>query len=335
MVKRVLVLYGGMNSEHEVSLTSGAGVLRALLDQGYEAEAFIVTQDIQALVQKLIDFKPDVVANVLHGTMGEDGHIQALLEAMGFPHTGSSVLASALAMNKPKAKILFRDAGIPCVEDSLLTLEECQKNPPFSFPFVIKPPTEGSSVGVYIINTPEDLSALDAKNDPYLQGEIMAEPYIPGMEVSVAVMGDKALGTLELRPKSGFYDYKNKYEDGMTEHFCPAPLPQETEAEILAYTEKAVAALGLEGVSRADWRVDMTQNPAKPYILEVNTQPGLTELSIVPDITRSQGISFEELARFMVENPRQPFQFSRKDDLCLNGRKEPSAPQPSGSSLAS
>jgi D-alanine-D-alanine ligase len=299
MTKRVAVLYGGWSSEREVSLVSGQDCAKGLVESGYEVTLIDGEHDLTALIVAL-DPAPDVVFNALHGRHGEDGKIQGLLDILEIPYTHSGVLASALAMDKPVAKRLFAAAAIPCPDGRIVRREELANGPVIDPPYVIKPVNEGSSVGVHIVREGDNRPPLD--DWPY--GEtVLVESYIPGRELTVAVMGDRALGVTELQPHEGFYDYAAKYEEGRTTHLCPAPVPDEIAELAMDYALKAHEALGCRGVSRADFRYDDTGGePGDLYMLEINTQPGMTPLSLVPEQAAYTGVSFAELVSWMVEN---------------------------------
>jgi D-alanine-D-alanine ligase len=300
VTKTVAVLMGGWSSEREVSLSSGANVARALEDQGYTVRLTDIDRDMGAIMAALTP-RPDVVFNALHGRYGEDGCIQGVLEVLGIPYTHSGVMASALAMNKPMAKKLFRDAGLPCAEGRVVRREEFSRGEPMVRPFVVKPLNEGSSVGVIIVQ--RDSAPPFAGGDWPFGEEVLVERYIPGREITVAVMGDRALGATELRTSEGFYDYTAKYTAGKTTHLVPAPLPEPRYREALDIALTAHKALGCRGVTRADMRYDDTAGePGSFYLLEVNTQPGMTPLSLVPEIAAHVRIGFGELVSWMVEN---------------------------------
>jgi D-alanine-D-alanine ligase len=297
---RVAVLMGGASAEREVSLVSGRACADALRAEGFEVTTIDPGRDVAALIRAL-DPHPDVVFNALHGRWGEDGCIQGVLNLMGIPYTHSGLLASALAMDKPMAKRLFAAYGIPCPEGRLVTREEFAQGDPMPRPYVMKPANEGSSVGVRIVRAGDNLPPL-ATRWPY-GAAVLVERYIAGRELTVAVMGDRPLAVTELRPKTGFYDYEAKYSDGMTQHLVPAPVPPEVYAAAMERALMAHRALGCRGVSRADFRYDDTQGdgPDRLYLLEVNTQPGMTPLSLVPEQAKHVGISFGALVRWMVE----------------------------------
>ena len=294
----VAVLKGGWSAEREVSLVSGAAVERALEQSGYRVTGVDVTR---ALPQALAEIGPDVVFNALHGTTGEDGCVQGLLEVLGLPYTHSGVLASALAMDKPAAKRLFADAGLTCPEGRVMRRADIAAGAAGAPPYVIKPLDQGSSVGVHLVFGGDN--AIPPNGEwPYGE-QVLVERYIPGREIQVAVMGERALGAIEIRPKGRFYDYEAKYTDGRADHHMPAPIYPDAYEEALEIALAAHRALGCRGVSRADLRYDDTAGePGRFYLLEINTQPGMTPLSLVPEIAAHAGISFEELVTWLVEN---------------------------------
>jgi D-alanine-D-alanine ligase len=289
---------GGWSAEREVSLNSGRGVANALRDCGYEVREIDAPIDPAALIAALTP-RPDVVFNALHGTGGEDGHIQALLNLMGVPYTHSGMLASAIAMDKPTAKEVFRAAGLPIVEGRVVTRAELLAGEVFLPPYVVKPTNQGSSVGVTIVRHGENrLFVADA-----LQDVMLVERYVPGRELTVAVMGDRALPVIEIVARTGWYDYEAKYAIGGSSHLCPAPIPAEIAAQAGEIALAAHRALGCRGISRADLRYDDVSGPdGRLYLLEVNTQPGMTATSLVPDAAQAAGISYAELVTWMVEN---------------------------------
>ncbi|MFZ5609552.1 MAG: D-alanine--D-alanine ligase [Pseudomonadota bacterium] len=292
----VAVLMGGWSAEREVSLTSGRACAAALERLGHRVS--VVDAD-RALAARLAALKPDVVFNALHGRWGEDGCVQGLLEVLGIAYTHSGVAASAVAMDKPLAKALFAAAGLPLAHGVLVTPRDVYSRDPLPRPYVLKARNEGSSVGVAIIaegaNYPNPI-APDVPGPWRDYDQLLAEEFIPGRELSVAVLDGEALGVLELRPSRGFYDYDAKYTAGVTAHFMPAPIHQEAYAEAMAIAAAAHRALGCRGVSRADLRYDDTGGePGRLVLLEVNTQPGMTPLSIVPEIAAHAGIGFDAL----------------------------------------
>ncbi|MDZ3836091.1 MAG: D-alanine--D-alanine ligase [Rhodospirillales bacterium] len=296
MSKRVLVLMGGWSAEREVSLVSGAAVTAGLRATGYDAIAFDVTRDLAALFSALMP-APDAVFNALHGRYGEDGCIQGLLDILAIPYTHSGVLASALAMDKPTAKRLFADAGIPVAEHVIADRAAVVRGAVMAPPFVIKPFNEGSSVGVKIVRSTDELARWAQEPWPY-GSRVMVERFIAGRELTVAVMGDRALAVTEITTERGFYDYDAKYAAGGSRHVVPAQLDPFVYAEAQRLAVLAHQTLGCRGVSRADFRFD----GESLYALEVNTQPGMTPTSLVPEQAAARGMSFESLVAWMVEN---------------------------------
>jgi len=297
--RHVAVLMGGRSAEREVSLVSGAGVAKALVEKGYRVTSVDVGADI---ARQLEAVRPDVCFNALHGRWGEDGCIQGLLELMGIPYTHSGVRASANAMDKPTARQIFSAAGIPVAEGRVCTREELAAGDPMARPYVVKPINEGSSVGVKIILEGEnDLSGC--LDDGRFGATVLVERYIPGREVQVAVMGDAVLGAIEIVPFGRFYDYETKYQEGRASHLMPAPIHPAAYAEACALTLQAHRVLGCRGVTRADLRYDDTAGePGRLVMLEINTQPGMTPLSLVPEIAAHRGISYPDLVAWIVED---------------------------------
>jgi D-alanine-D-alanine ligase len=298
---RVAVLYGGVSAEREVSLNSGKQCAAALYERGYDVTLIDVGRDVGRLVADMTP-PPDVVFNALHGRFGEDGKVQGILDLMAIPYTHSGVLASALAMDKAMAKTAFAAAGIPVGEGLVVTREAMLAGTePMPRPYVVKPVAEGSSVGVHIVQAGDNEAPFDA--EAWAFGEqVMVERFVPGRELTVTVMGDRALAVTEIRTKQGFYDYTNKYTGGKSEHLLPAPIPDDVTARCLEYARRAHEALGCRGVSRADFRFDDTgDGPGELIMLEVNTQPGMTELSLVPEQAQHVGIDFGELVEWLVQ----------------------------------
>jgi D-alanine-D-alanine ligase len=300
MKRNVALLMGGWSAEREVSLSSGKECAAALTAGGYKVRTIDVTRDLNALAAALKP-RPDVVFNALHGRGGEDGTVQGLLEILQIPYTHSGVLASAVAMNKPIAKAVFAKAGLPVAEGVVVTREALILADPMPAPFVVKPTNEGSSVGVRIVRPNENSWREEVVQWKF--AEALVERFIPGREITVAVMADRALGALEIRTRGTFYDYTAKYAEGGSEHLMPAPIHPEAYEQALDIALRAHQALGCRGVSRADLRYDdVAGEPGRLYLLEINTQPGMTPTSLVPDIARHAGISFTELVAWMVEN---------------------------------
>ena len=291
MKKRVAVLMGGRSAEREVSLVSGEACARALEERGWPVTRVDVGADLPDVLQRL---RPDLVFNALHGRYGEDGRVQGLLDLLGIPYTHSGVLASALAMDKPMAKRVFASAGLRCPEGVETTLEAILAEPPVAPPFVVKPAAEGSSVGVVIV--PDgDLRPLTDRNDIDPSCRLLVESYVPGHELTCAVLGDEPLAVTEIRPNDGFYDYRAKYTEGFASHLVPAPLSPALYERVLEQALAAHRVLGCRGVSRADFRYDPSRGEEGLYLLEVNTQPGMTPLSLVPEQAAFRGIGFADL----------------------------------------
>jgi D-alanine-D-alanine ligase len=301
MSKSVAVLMGGWSPEREVSLSSGRECTKALVDRGYNVRVLDVGRDLPMLMRAL-DPRPDVIFNALHGVGGEDGTIQGVFEMLGVPYTHSGVLASAMAMHKPTAKTIFREAGLPVAEGMLARPEALAECDPMPAPFVVKPVNQGSSVGVRIVRV-NDNSWREEVTEWCFGSEVLIERFVPGRELTVAVMGDRALGVCEIVPRGTFYDYTAKYAAGGSDHLIPAPIAAAIYDEALDIGLRAHQALGCRGVSRADLRYDDTPGGGnRLYLLEVNTQPGMTPTSLVPDIARRAGIGFDELVAWIVEN---------------------------------
>jgi D-alanine-D-alanine ligase len=297
--KHIVVLMGGWSAEREVSLNSGKAVTKALTEAGYTK---VTPVDMQPdIASVLAELKPDVVFNALHGRFGEDGCVQGMLELMKIPYTHSGVMASALAMDKPMAKQVFKAVGLRCAEGKVVSREELFAGDVMERPYVVKPFNEGSSVGVKIMFE-NDNFYFNAENWPY-GDTVLVEQYIPGREIQVAVLGDKALGAIEIRPLGTFYDYEAKYTDGKAQHLMPAPVSQEAYDEVMALALKAHQALGCKGLTRSDFRYDDTKgDKGEFYLLEVNTQPGMTALSLSPEIAAYAGIDFNNLIQRLVED---------------------------------
>jgi D-alanine-D-alanine ligase len=297
MKKHVAVLKGGWSAERAVSLISGSSVAEALRARGYRVTEIDVDRQVAA---RLSDVKPDVAFNALHGRIGEDGAIQGLLEVLGVPYTHSGVLASALAMDKPSAKKIFERAGIRCTVGRVMSRAEFRNGQAPLPPFVVKPLNEGSSVGVRVVLEGDNTRPLDDTWD--FGDRVLVEDYVPGREVTVAVLGDRALGVTEIRSAHRFFDYDAKYEKGEAVHLLPAPLPRNTYDEALNTALSAHVSLGCRGLSRADFRYDDTQGDGALYLMEVNTQPGLTPVSLAPEIAAHAGIDFGDLVEWLVDD---------------------------------
>ena len=298
---RVAVLKGGLSAEREVSLKSGAAVAAALRDEGYDVTEIDVGPDLGAVLAEL---KPDVAFNALHGKFGEDGCVQGVLELLSIPYTHSGVLASALAMHKERAKDIMKLAGVPVAEAVLLTRESALAVHPMAPPYVVKPVAEGSSVGVVIVTKDAERPPNSIAAGGPLDQIVMAERYVAGRELTCAVIGDFVTDIIEIVPLRGleFYDFEAKYAPGGSKHELPAQLLPDVYQMIRSLTLKAHQALGCRGVSRADFRYDDTPGGTGEVVcLEVNTQPGMTGTSLVPELAGYAGWTFGDLVRWMVE----------------------------------
>ncbi len=300
-IKTVAVLLGGRSAERDVSLTSGHGCAKALRDEGFD----VVEIDPQAsdLAAQLNAARPDVVFNALHGRWGEDGCVQGLLELLAIPYTHSGVLASALAMHKQRAKDVFRAAGLPLVKSIVADRHAAAAGHLMDPPYVVKPVNEGSSVGVFIIRKGDNRPPAALGGDQWnLSDEMMIEEFVPGRELTVAVMGTRALAVTEITTSLEFYDYEAKYAAGGSTHTLPAPVPASIAEEAMRLAERAHVALGCRGVSRTDFRYDDTQGKHRLVVLETNTQPGMTPTSLVPEQAAHVGMSYRALCRWIVED---------------------------------
>lgn len=294
----VAVLKGGLSAEREVSLTSGAAVEKALVALGHKVTAIDVSANV---VQDLLKAKPDVAFNALHGRYGEDGCIQGVLEILKIPYTHSGVMASAVAMDKPMAKVVFASAGLRVAQSRMACRDEVIAHDVMPRPYVVKPSNEGSSVGVKLIFENDNFH-FTKENWPYGYA-VMVEKYIPGRELTCAILDDKPLGVTEITTKSGFYDYDNKYTEGGSFHICPAQLPKEIYEEVQQMALTAHRALGCRSLTRSDFRWD-EKGDGKVYILETNTQPGMTPVSLSPELAAYAGISFNELVAKILATAR-------------------------------
>jgi D-alanine-D-alanine ligase len=298
---RVVVLLGGRSSEREVSLVSGQGCAGALREEGFDVvELDPSVGDFPAALQAA---KPDVVFNALHGRFGEDGTVQGLLELLRIPYTHSGVLASALAMHKQRTKDIYARAGVPIVNSIVVDRKAAAAAHLMEPPYVVKPVCEGSSVGVFIVRKgdnrpPEELASAQWADS----GLWMVEEFVPGRELTVAVMGTQALAVTEITTSLEFYDYQAKYAAGGSRHILPAPIPDHVAAEAMKFAEMAHAALGCRGVSRTDFRYDESNGKHRLVALETNTQPGMTPTSLVPEQAALKGISYRALCRWIVED---------------------------------
>ncbi len=297
----IAVLMGGWSAEREVSLTSGRGVADALESRGHRVTRLDMDRDVAQVLARLA---PDLVFNALHGSPGEDGTVQGMLDLMGLRYTHSGVATSVIAIDKELTKKLLVPHGIRMPEGKMVESRTLYQGDPLPRPYVLKPVNEGSSVGVAIIreggNHGDPISPETEgpwRNFPFL----LAEPFIRGRELTASVLGDEALAVTELRPRSGFYDYDAKYTEGMTEHVCPAEIPDEIRDAALRMARDAHHILGCRGASRSDFRWDDAQGLDGLYLLEVNTQPGMTPLSLVPEQAKVCGIDYAELVERIVE----------------------------------
>jgi D-alanine-D-alanine ligase len=301
MGEHVAVLMGGWSAEREVSLRSGRACAEALRRRGYRVTPIDVGRDIATV---LAQAKPDLALNVLHGRPGEDGTLQGMLEILAIPYTHSGVLASALAMQKDVAKALFRAAGVPVPEGLVVSRFEAAQAHPMAPPYVVKPIAEGSSVGVFVVTEQHGHPPQELTREDWAYGDrVIVEKYIPGKELTCAVMGEEALGVIEIVPSVRFYDYEAKYLPGGSKHLLPAPISSFVYQLARRLALGAHRALGCRGVSRTDFRYDdRIEGTGGLVCLEVNTQPGMTETSLVPELAAHAGISFDELVQWMVED---------------------------------
>lgn len=297
----VAVLMGGWSNERPVSLMSGNGVADALEKLGYQVSRVDMDRNV---AQVLMALRPDIVFNALHGVPGEDGSVQGMLDLMGIPYTHSGMVTSVIAIDKELTKQCLVPAGIPMPKGTMVDSESLYVADPLPRPYVLKPVNEGSSVGVAIVTEDSNYGnpiARDAKGPWQEFDRLLAEPFIKGRELTVAVLGNKALCVTELKPKSGFYDFDAKYTDGLTEHVCPAEIPEDIAHYMLDTALRAHQLLGCKGASRTDFRWDDEVGMEGVFVLETNTQPGMTPLSLVPEQARHVGISYEQLVDIIVK----------------------------------
>ncbi|NWG25130.1 MAG: D-alanine--D-alanine ligase [Pseudorhodoplanes sp.] len=300
MSKHVAVLMGGWSAEREVSLRSGKACADAAERKGYRVTRIDVQRDIATVLDKL---KPDVALNVLHGRPGEDGTLQGVLEVIGLPYTHSGVLASSLAMQKDLAKVMLKAAGVPVPDGVVISRFEAAKAHVLPRPYVIKPIAEGSSVGVFIVTDEHEHPPQELFRADWAFGErVLCERYIPGKELTCAVIGDRSTGVIDIVPTVKFYDYEAKYAPGGSRHILPADIPPGIYEEVRRLALAAHRALGCRGVTRADFRYDPSAGLAGLLCLEVNTQPGMTETSLVPELAAHAGMPFEDLVGWMIED---------------------------------
>lgn len=305
----VAVLMGGWSPEREVSLVSGKACAEGLREGGHTVIEYDVKRDLRALIDFLRPVRgggPDVVFNALHGKYGEDGCIQGVLEILGVPYTHSGVLASAIAMDKPMSRHVFTSVGIRVADGKVVERQSLAAGDPMPRPYVVKPIDQGSSVGVHIVREGDNLTAVEAAEAQFGE-KVLIEKFVPGRELTVAIMGDKAVAVTELRPRTRFYDYEAKYTDGVTEHLIPAPIPAEVYEQAREWALRAHQVLGCNGLSRADLRWDDSRpGTSGLHMLELNTQPGMTPLSLAPEQAKWAGISWPQLMTWMVEHARHP-----------------------------
>ena len=298
----VVVLMGGWSSEREVSLTSGKGVAAALRERGWSN---VTELDMgRDVAHRLEELKPDVVFNALHGTPGEDGTVQGLMDLMGLKYTHSGLTTSAIAIDKELTKLVLVPHGIRMPAGKVVESESLFRQDPIERPFVVKPVNEGSSVGVAIVTDEGNYGnpiGRDVEGPWKHFDHLLAEPFIKGRELTVAVIGGQALAVTELKPKAGFYDYDAKYTDGLTVHVCPAEIPDDIAQAMMDMAASAHRLLGCKGASRSDFRWDDERGEAGIYLLEVNTQPGMTPLSLVPEQAKLRGVSYGELVEQLIE----------------------------------
>ncbi|HVV91797.1 MAG TPA: D-alanine--D-alanine ligase [Hyphomicrobiales bacterium] len=301
MPEHVAVLMGGLSSERDVSLRSGAACADALARLGYRVSRIDAGRDLGAVLAQV---KPDIAFNALHGRFGEDGTVQGLLELMQIPYTHSGVMASALAMNKDRARVVMAAAGVPVAEGRVVGRAEAAQAHPMAPPYVLKPVSEGSSMGVLIVQEGQAHPPQELFRDDWEFGEeLLCERFVAGRELTCAVMGEEALGVIDIVPEAGFYDYHAKYAKGGSRHVLPAEISSFVYQGIQKLAVAAHHALGCRGVSRADFRFDDRPGGTGALVcLEVNTQPGMTETSLVPEMAAHAGYSFDELVKWMVED---------------------------------
>jgi len=297
----IVVLMGGWSAERPVSLMSGAGVAAALRERGFTR---VTELDMDRQVAaRLYDLEPDVVFNALHGTPGEDGTVQGMLDLMGIPYTHSGVTTSAIAIDKELTKAVLVPHGIRMPAGTMVDSETLYAADPIARPYVLKPVNEGSSVGVAIVTDGGNMGNPIGRDSegPWKQFDrLLAEPFVRGKELTVAVLGGKSLCVTELKPHNDFYDFEAKYTDGVTEHVCPADIPADIAASMMDMAARSHALLGCKGASRSDFRWDDEQGEAGIFLLEVNTQPGMTPLSLVPEQAKQCGISYGELVEQLI-----------------------------------
>lgn len=303
----IAVLMGGWANERSVSLMSGEGVAKALEERGHRVTRIDMDREVAA---RIAEAAPDVVFNALHGVPGEDGTVQGMMDLMGVPYTHSGLATSVIAIDKELTKHALVPHGIPMPGGRIVRSEDLYQGDPLARPYVLKPVNEGSSVGVAIVTEGGNYGhpiSRDAKGPWQEFSSLLAEPYIRGRELTTAVLGDRALMVTELVPKSGFYDFDAKYTDGLTEHVCPAEIPENIARLCLDYALRAHRLLGCRGTSRSDFRWDDERGEEGLFLLETNTQPGMTPLSLVPEQARHCGIEYGELVEIIIEDALRHF----------------------------
>ena len=298
----VVVLMGGWSAEHEVSRMSGRGVAAALRDRGWTRVTELeMGRDV---AERLTALKPGIVFNALHGTPGEDGSVQGLMDLLGVKYTHSGITTSAIAIDKELTKLVLVPHGIRMPAGRIVESESLFAEDPMPRPYVLKPVNEGSSVGVAIVTADGNYGqpiGRDVEGPWHHFDRLLSEPFIKGRELTVAVLGDEPLAVTELKPTAGFYDYDAKYTDGLTVHVCPADVPEDIARSMMDMAARAHRLLGCRGASRSDFRWDDEQGEAGVYLLEVNTQPGMTPLSLVPEQAKHRGIAYGELVERIIE----------------------------------
>ncbi|HYX46891.1 MAG TPA: D-alanine--D-alanine ligase [Sphingomicrobium sp.] len=302
----VVVLMGGWSKEREVSLTSGAGIAAALRERGW-SNVTELDMDRDVAI-RLAEMKPDVVFNALHGTPGEDGTVQGMMDLMGLKYTHSGLATSVIAIDKELTKMVLVPGGIRMPAGKIVDSESIYREDPLPRPYVLKPVNEGSSVGVAIVTSDGNYGLPIGRDVPgpwHEFDQLLAEPFIKGRELTVAVLNDEPLAVTELKIDSGFYDYEHKYTDGRTVHVCPAQIPDDIAQSLMGMAVRAHRLLGCKGASRSDFRWDDEQGEAGIYLLEVNTQPGMTPLSLVPEQAKTKGIAYGELVERLIAEALQ------------------------------
>ncbi len=297
----VVVLMGGWSAERDVSLSSGRGIVEAL--RGNDWTRVTELDMDRDVAQRLAELNPDVVFNALHGTPGEDGSVQGMMDLMGLKYTHSGLETSVIAIDKELTQMVLVPHGIRMPEGRIVASESLFREDPLPRPYVLKPANEGSSVGVAIVTEDGNYGSPIGRDveGPWQHFErLLAEPFIRGRELTVSVLGDEALGVTELKPVAGFYDYDAKYTDGLTEHVCPAEVPEGIAGAMMDMALRAHRLLGCKGASRSDFRWDDERGEEGIYLLEVNTQPGMTPLSLVPEQAKQRGISYAQLVETLI-----------------------------------